>query len=120
MEYIFFSIYAECEARSVAGNWLFCGREWLDPSRPVVKAKLEQRHSDLCARFPAFSSCSKALFLDAIATVSASWSARLRECEEQGGKPTRTQGLAATPPPPPCSLRKPDKDAGDFEGYPVR
>ncbi len=60
---------------SDAGNWLFCGRKWIDPADPDGRAKLDLHHYNLSVLFPGFASaCSLDRFIDAVAAVINSWS----------------------------------------------
>ena len=73
----------------VAGNWLFCGRRWVDPSTADGRSKLIQSYADLCARFPALrSTCTEDRFLYILSTVCAKWTLRVRSddlCQESAG-----------------------------------
>ena len=60
---------------SDAGNWLFCGRKWIDPADPDGRAKLELHHHNLSVLFPAFASaCPLERFIAAVAGVIDRWS----------------------------------------------
>jgi hypothetical protein len=62
---------------SVAGNWLFIGRRWLDPQEPDDRHAIDASYEALCTRFPDFSRCSRESLLRALSEVSSSWNRRL-------------------------------------------
>jgi hypothetical protein len=60
---------------SDAGNWLFCGRRWINPADPDGRAKLDLHYDNLSILFPAFTtSCSLDRLIDAVSAVINSWS----------------------------------------------
>ena len=64
---------------SIAGNSVFRGRRWVDPSSTDGRSTLVQNYTDLCIRFPALrSSCTQDQFVRIISLVRESWSLRLR------------------------------------------
>ncbi len=72
--------------RSDAGNWLFCGRRWIDPSDPDGRIKLDLHYHNLCALFPAFATdCSHDRFIGAVSAVIDSWS---RHAEAESDPPS--------------------------------
>ncbi len=55
---------------SDAGNWLFCGRKWIDPADPDGRTKLDLHHDNLCILFPAFAAaCSRDRLIEAVTAV---------------------------------------------------
>jgi hypothetical protein len=120
---------------SDAGNWLFCGRKWIDPADPDGRTKLELHHHNLSILFPAFTSaCSLDCFIDAVTAVTDSWS-RHTEAAAEGGRcssvvdispsHSATESNAASPSgahrtarDSDCSLLAagPDPDSGDHGG----
>jgi hypothetical protein len=61
--------------RSDAGNWLFSGRNWIDPADPDGRTKLELHHNNLCLLYPAFAAaCSCDRLIEAVAAVIDRWS----------------------------------------------
>ena len=56
-----------------AGNWLFSGRRWRDPSNPADRSALETGYAALTAEFPYFSRCSRERFLSVLGVVCATW-----------------------------------------------
>jgi hypothetical protein len=55
---------------SDAGDWLFCGRRWIDPADPDGRTKLDIHYHNLCALYPSFAAaCSHDRFLSAVAAV---------------------------------------------------
>ncbi len=60
---------------SDAGNWLFSGRKWIDPSDPDGRTKLDLHHNNLRLLYPAFAAaCSCDRLIEAVASVIERWS----------------------------------------------
>ena len=58
----------------MAGNWLFSGHRWLDPSDQDSLTKLQREYSTLCSLCPAFAAaCPASRFIAAVADVTESW-----------------------------------------------
>jgi hypothetical protein len=73
-------------ATSDAGNWLFCGRKWIDPADPDGLIKLDIHYHNLCTLFPAFpAACSHSRFIGAVAAVIDSWSPHAAAAHEEAG-----------------------------------
>ena len=94
---------------SDAGNWLFCGRKWIDPADPDGRTKLELHHHNLSILFPAITAaCSRDRFIDAVAAVIESWSRQTAAAAAAGRRPsvvdippsshTATDSDGASPP----------------------
>ncbi len=65
-------LFIQC---SDAGNWLFCGRKWIDPADPDGRTKLELHHNNLCLLYPAFAAvCSCDSLIEAVTAVFERWS----------------------------------------------
>ena len=74
---------------SDAGNWLFCGRKWIDPADPDGRTLLELHHHNLSILFPAFAAaCSRDRFIDAVAGVIESWSRQTAAAAAAGRRPS--------------------------------
>jgi hypothetical protein len=74
---------------SDAGNWLFCGRKWIDPADPDGRTLLELHHHNLSILFPAFAAaCSRDRFIDAVAGVIESWSRQTAAAAAAGRCPS--------------------------------
>jgi uncharacterized membrane protein YgcG len=59
---------------SVAGNWLFSGRCWIDPSDPEGFTKLDLHYHNLRTLFPDLTiACPPDRFVGAVAAVGRSW-----------------------------------------------
>jgi hypothetical protein len=94
--------------RSDAGNWVHCGRKWIDPADPDGRTKLDLHHFNLCFLFPAFAqACPHARFVAAIAAVAESWSRPMKDIANAA----RCRTIADFAPPPPPSL-DPSTEAG--------
>ncbi len=60
---------------SDAGNWLFSGRKWIDPTNPDGRTKLNIHHHNLCLLYPAFAAaCSCDRLIAAVSAVIERWS----------------------------------------------
>ena len=78
---------------SDAGNWLFCGRKWIDPADPDGRAKLDLHHYNLSVLFPGFASaCSLDRFIDAVAAVIDSWSRHAAATDFEESSPSADFG----------------------------
>jgi hypothetical protein len=68
---------------SDAGDWLFSGRKWIDPSDPDGRTKLDLHHHNLCLLYPAFAAaCSCDELVAAVAAVIERWSRHGRRSAE--------------------------------------
>jgi hypothetical protein len=66
------ALFHDC---SDAGNWLFTGRRWINPSDQDGRTKLDLHHNNLCLLYPAFAAaCSCDRLIDAVAAVVERWS----------------------------------------------
>ena len=54
---------------SMAGNWLFCNRRWLNPQDVNDRVVLECNYDALVAKFPAFARCPRFRFLQCLSEV---------------------------------------------------
>jgi hypothetical protein len=68
---------------SIAGNWLFSGRCWLDPQDAEDGKILDMQYDNLCFQFPSFCQCPKAFFMDSISSIRLSWSWLINVLSEQ-------------------------------------
>jgi hypothetical protein len=70
---------------SIAGNWLFSGRRWLDPEDSEDRIILDLKYENLLLMFPAFGNCPKAHFFRSISAIRTSWSRRINFQADQVG-----------------------------------
>ncbi len=90
------------QSYSDAGNWLFCGRKWIDPADPDGRAKLDLHYHNLSILFPAFTSaCSLDRLVDAVAAVIDSWS-------RHDGARSSPVDISPSPPSPTDSASPPE------------
>jgi hypothetical protein len=81
---------------SDAGNWLFCGRRWMDPADPDGRITLDLHYHNLCALFPAFAAaCSNDRFIGAVTAVIDSWSRHAAAADAESDPPSAGTGTAS-------------------------
>ena len=109
-----------------AGDWLFCGRKWIDPADPDGRTKLDLHHHNLSILFPAFASaCPRERFLAAVAGVIERWSqhpsaatAAETDLPVADVVPERTAGDATWSPTEAGSDSAPCASEADLAGWP--